>query len=415
MTPSTSKSEATGPGSVICSVPSRDVSRCSNYKMFKAVWISCVLLVSGCSVEPSSDHVALSRLIESHVRKDSPGLAVAVLDDGRVAFESTRGLANLDSKTSIDSDTQFYLASVSKQFTAMAVAILEARGLLRYDETLADIFSDLPPHLRGVTLDQLLRHTSGLGDYLADRSPPETNEEVLQSVRRSRKLLFPPGTKFRYSNTGYNLLATCVQTVSKQPFPDFMNKEIFAPLDMTNTLVCTLLGALDSSRAVGFRAKGAAFVSNDYALRTFGDGGIFSTLNDMKKWCRALEAHVLLKPEKQDQLFSYQALSSGEDSDYGRTWHYGGGWFVEDTAFGKCIHHSGGLAGFRTRVEWHPDLKIWVILLANRNDLGLDDLSRNVFEAYHPAASTEQTGSANRSQPVGHHTNQTSVSAGSGG
>jgi CubicO group peptidase (beta-lactamase class C family) len=358
--------------------------------MLKTLWISGVLLVSGCAVEPSPDHVALSRLIESRVHKDSPGLAVAVLDDGRVAFESTRGLANLDSKASITSDTQFYLASVSKQFTAMAVAILEARGLLRYDGTLADIFSDLPPHLRGVTLDQLLRHTSGLGDYLADPSPPQTNEEVLQRVRRSRKLLFPPGTEFRYSNTGYNLLATCVQTVSQQPFPDFVKKEIFAPLDMTNTLVCTSMGALDSAWAVGCRANGATFVSNDYALRTFGDGGIFSTLNDMKKWCRALEAHVLLKPEKQDQLFSYRALSSGKVSDYGRTWHYGRGWFVEDTAFGKCIHHSSGLAGFRARVEWHPDLKIWVILLANRNDLGLDGLSRNVFEAYHPAASTEQ-------------------------
>jgi len=380
--------------------------------MLKTFWISGALLVSDCGslcgVEASPDGVALSRLIESRVHEDSPGLAVAVLDDGRVAFESTRGLANVDSKVAITPDTQFYLASVSKQFTAMAVAILEDRGMLKYEGTLADIFSDLPPHLRGLTLDQLLRHTSGLGDYLGDPSPPQTNKEVLQRVRRSKALLFSPGTEFRYSNTGYNLLATSVQTVSRQPFPDFMKKEIFAPLDMTNTLVCTSLGALASARAVGYRTNGATFVAADYALRTFGDGGIFSTLNDMKKWCRALETHVLLKPAKQDQLFTYRALSSRKVSDYGRTWHYGRGWFVEDTAFGKCIHHSGALAGFRARVEWHPDLKICVILLANRTDLNLDALGREIFEAHGAAVSTERTGAANGRQPIRSGTNRTS-------
>jgi CubicO group peptidase (beta-lactamase class C family) len=387
--------------SIICSVSK--FSRGLNHNISKSLWISAGLVLSGCcllfAVEQSPERAALQQLIESRVHKDSPGLAVAVLDDGRVAFESTRGLANLDSKASITPDTQFYLASVSKQFTAMAVAILEDRGLLKYDGTLADIFSDLPPHLRGVTLDQLLRHTSGLGDYLADPSPPQTNEEVLQRVRRSKALLFPPGTEFRYSNTGYNLLATCVQTISRQPFPDFMKKEIFAPSGMTNTLVCTSLGALASARAVGYRTNGATFVTCDYALRTFGDGGIFSTLNDIKKWCWALETHLLLKPAKQDQLFTYRALSGGKASDYGKAWYYGRGWFVEDTAFGKCIHHSGALAGFRTRVEWHPDLKTWVILLANRGDLNLDVLGRELFEAHRAAGSTERTSPANGSQP----------------
>src|SRR5580765_1759445 len=124
--------------------------RNTGHNMLKTFWISGALLVSGCdslcAVERSPDGAALSRLIESRVHEDSPGLAVAVLDDGRVAFESTRGLANLDSKASITPDTQFYLASVSKQFTAMAVAILEDRGLLEYERTLEDIFSDLPPH-----------------------------------------------------------------------------------------------------------------------------------------------------------------------------------------------------------------------------------------------------------------------------
>ncbi len=355
--------------------------------MLKSFWISAGLLLSGCSslcaAERPPDSAALRQLIDTQAHDDTPGLAVAVLEAGQVACESTRGLANSDSKASITPDTQFYLASVSKPFTAMAIAILEDRGLLKFEDTLPTIFSDLPPHLREITLDQLLRHTSGLGDYLSDPFPPQTNEKVLQGARRSKELLFPPGTEHRYSNTGYNLLATCVQTVSHQPFPDFMKKEIFAPLGMANTLVCTSLSDLAENRAVGYCTNAGTFVTCDYALRTFGDGGIFSTLNDLKKWCRALETHALLKPARQEQLFTRTVLSGGKVVDYGR------GWFVSDTPSGRCIEHGGSLAGFKSRVVWYPELRLWIILLANRNDLSLDVLAQQIFKAHLAAGSTE--------------------------
>ena len=262
----------------------------------------------------------LREYIENCVSEGDPGLAVLVLDGGRVAFESTRGLANLWSKTPITPQTQFYLASVSKPFTAVAIAILEARGSLKYDDPLEKVFSDLPPHLRNITIDQLLQHTSGLGNYLADSSPPNTNEEVLERVRQGKELLFPPGTRFHYSNTGYNLLATCVQNISREKFPDFMKKEIFTPQNMTNTLVCTSLRELADTRAVGYRKTRSSFLPFDYSLETFGDGGIFSSLDDMKKWCLALESFAILKPANQEQLFIPRPLASGEKTDYGRGW-----------------------------------------------------------------------------------------------
>ncbi len=368
-----------------------------------------------CAAERSPDRMALRRLVEGRAREDTPGVAVAVLDGGRVAFESTRGLANLHSKAPIGLDTQFYLASVSKQFTAMAIAILEDRGLLQYEATLQASFRDLPSHLRTITVEQLLRHTSGLGDYLAEPSPPQTNEEVLQRVRQNKELLFAPGTEFRYSNTGYNLLASIVQITSRQSFADFMKQMLFTPAGMSNTLVCTSLNALGQERAVGYHAKGAfTFVTSDYPLRTFGDGGIFSTLNDLSGWCRALQQHLLLKPAKQDQFFIRRALSGGETPDDKSGWFYGRGWFVADTQLGKRIQHGGGLAGFRSMVVWYPDLKIWLILLANRDDINLEVLARQMFQAYYGVASPEPKGPANRSQPVRSETNHTSAAAGSG-
>lgn len=339
--------------------------------------------------------VELRELIESRVSGDAPGLAVVVIDTGRVAFENTRGLANLGSKTPITPQTQFYLASVSKPFTAIAITILVEQGLLKYEAPLEGILSDLPPHLRKITIDQLLHHTSGLGNYLAESSHPKTNDQVLQSLRESKELLFPPGTKFRYSNTGYNLLATCVQIVSRETFPDFMKKEIFTPQQMTNTLVCTSLGELAATRAVGYRKRGSSFLTFDYDLETYGDGGIFSNLEDMIKWCLALESFAILKPAVQNQLFIPRALPGGEVPDYGR------GWAIEETEVGKRIEHDGSLAGFRSLVAWYPNRKIWLILFANRDDLRLDVVSREIYKTYVAEKQARLVDAAEQDLPIG--------------
>ncbi len=380
--------------------------------VFKNFWIAGGLLLSvycsSLAAERPPDDAPLRQLLESHASEDTPGLAIAVLVDDRVAFEGTRGLANLESKAAIGPDTQFYLASLSKQFTSMAVALLEDRGVVKFDEALATVLSDLPAHLHGITLDQMLRHTAGFGDYLAGPFPPQSNEGVLEGVRRSKKLLFPPGTEHRYSNTGYNLLATCVQTASQKPYPDFMKKEIFAPLGMTNTQVCTSLKDLAGNRAVGYCTNAGTFTTCDYRLRTFGDGGIFSTLNDMKKWCRGLATYALLKPAKQEQLYTRTLLPNGKVVDYGR------GWGVSETESGKCIQHSGSLAGFRSKVVWYPNLKLWIILLANRSDLDLSGLAQQIFKVHLAAASTMPNAPAKVSQPNRPQTNRTSSAVGSG-
>jgi CubicO group peptidase (beta-lactamase class C family) len=337
------------------------------------IWL---LLFSGgtlCAAAPLLNRADLRQLIDNAAGENTPGLAVAVLKDGQIAFQRTRGLARMGSASPINSNTQFYLASLSKQFTSMAVAILEDRGLLGFDQALTNIFGDLPQQMHGITVDHLLRHTAGLGNYPFDQSRPDTNEEILQDVKRSKKLLFPPGTESRYSNIGYNILGTAVARVSGQPFPRFLSKEIFEPVCMTNTLVCTSLKALSAGRSVGYHKEKGKFEVSDYTFRTFGDGGIFSALNDMMAWCRAIEGHRLLKAEKQEQLFTPTILPGGKKFPYGR------GWALPETAFGKCFQHGGALVGFMSKIVWYPDSRIWIIILTNRDDLDLNDLARKIM------------------------------------
>jgi CubicO group peptidase (beta-lactamase class C family) len=325
--------------------------------------------VTFCAAAETNKNAQLRQLIDDAVGEDTPGLAMAVLQEGGVVFERTRGLACVKSKSRIGADTPFNLASVTKPFTAMAVALLEERGALRYEEALTNIFTGLPPHTHGITVDHLLRHTSGLGDYLQESPRAETNEEVLQGVRRSKKLLFAPGTDYLYSNTGYNLLASVVSQVSGQSYPMYMKKEIFEPLGMSNTWVNTSIEALPSTRAVGYQKQGDHFEVRDYDLTTFGDGAVYCTLNDMKAWCRALDTYRLLRKEKQEQLFTAAMLPGDKKKDYGRGWSLG--W----APWGLAIFHGGALDGFRSFICRDPRGNLWIVLLANRSDLNLMEIA----------------------------------------
>ena len=153
-----------------------------------------------------------------------------------------------------------------------------------------------------------------------------------------------------------------------------MRREIFKPLGMPHTLVCTDMKSLTANRAVGYASNKSHFAVSDYTLRTCGDGGIFSTLNDMTAWCVAIETHRLLKAEKQEQLFKPTILKGGREVTYAR------GWNVQDSPLGKYISHSGGLFGFRSQIAWCPASKIWVVILTNRDDYDVGALAMKIMK-----------------------------------
>src|SRR5215469_8173035 len=177
---------------------------------------------------------------------NDPGAAVLVVKNGKVLFERGYGVTDLKSLHKIDAHTNFRLASVTKQFTAMAIILLVHDGRLHYDDRLTDVFPDFPEYGRAITIRNLLNHTSGLQDYedLMPQSDPGLPVEqvqiqdagVLELLKKQRETKFKPGSKWEYSNSGYVLLGLAVQKVSGKSFPDFLRDRIFAPLRMNNTL-----------------------------------------------------------------------------------------------------------------------------------------------------------------------------------
>src|SRR5712672_2076753 len=239
----------------------------------------------------------------------SPGVAVLVRKDGHTVFERGYGVRELRSLAKIDEQTNFRLASCSKQFTAMSIMLLVHDGKLHYDDKLADVFPDFPAYGKTITIRNLLNHTAGLPDYedLMDAvkktkgqiwSPEKQihDAEVLQLLEKELYGQFAPGTKWEYSNSGYVVLGLIVAKISGKSFGEFLQERMFTPLKMNHTLVFEKGKNQATNRAYGHAEKEHAFVETDQSSTsaTQGDGGIYSNLEDLSKWDDALRNNNLL-------------------------------------------------------------------------------------------------------------------------
>jgi CubicO group peptidase (beta-lactamase class C family) len=347
---------------------------------------------------------ATAVLFENVTRADEPGLAVLVRKDGKTIFARGYGVRDLRSHERIDSSTSFRLASLTKQFTAMAVMLLVRDGKLRYDDALTDLFPAFPAYGTGITIRHLLTHTSGLPDYEGlmaaagkGRDPLWTAErqigdgEVLALLRGETKGRFAPGTSWAYSNSGYVLLGLIVGRVSGRPFGDFLRQRVFAPLDMSHTVAYEKGRHELERRAFGHAKDGAVFRRADRSptSATLGDGGVYSTLEDLAKWDEALRLNELLSPARTKPALTPARLedgsephwpseAGGDNLDPGRPVSYGFGWFLDPWRGRPRMWHHGSTTGFRTVIERFPDDRLTVVILSNREDFDLRALALEV-------------------------------------
>jgi CubicO group peptidase (beta-lactamase class C family) len=324
-----------------------------------------------------------------------PGCAVSVLSHGHTLLARGHGLTDVESGAPIGPSTNFRLASVSKQFTAMAIMLLVHDGRLTYSTTLADVLPGFPDYARHVTLRQLLNHTSGLPDYedLMDalkRAGGATysaehqiqDREVLQLLQQQPHLNFPSGTKWAYSNSGYVLLGLIVAKVSGQSFAQFLSERIFKPLNMRDTLVYVRGASVVSRRAFGHERTAAGFRRADQSATsaTQGDGGIYSNLDDLARWDGALETHRLLPVDAMQAAIEPVRLADGTQSRWpdqpdednlapGQPVAYGFGWFLDPYLGHGRMWHFGSTQGFRTAILRFPSDHVTVIVLCNRMDI----------------------------------------------
>jgi len=330
-------------------------------------------------------------LFSSLISAGEPGAAVLALKDGDVIFERGYGIADLKTRRRIDARTNFRLASVSKQFTAAAVMLLVRDGKLRYEDRLTDIFSDFPEYGRAITVCHLLNHTSGLPDYeelMPPADPKLPVEEVqikdggvLELLKGERSGKFAPGTKWFYSNSGYVLLGLIVEKVSGRRFSEFLRHRVFFPLQMTATVAYER--GLDDvpDRAFGHARDGGAWREADQSptSATLGDGGIYSSLSDLRKWDEALRRHTLLSKEEMRPALEPVRVPAGPPTEPdGTPAEYGFGWFLNPWKGRPRMWHYGETSGFRTAIQRFPEDRLTVIVLCNRADLDAGSLALQV-------------------------------------
>ncbi|EJL75886.1 penicillin-binding protein, beta-lactamase class C [Chryseobacterium populi] len=303
---------------------------------------------------------------------------VLIADKGKIIFEKSYGIADEKTGRLLNTKTTFELASVSKQFTALGIVLLQKQGKLNYDDKISKYIPELSFY-NEITIRNLLNHTSGLPDYMElfeknwDKSKFAVNDDIIKELAKYKPSLeFKPNQKFEYSNTGYALLGSIIESVSKKSFGDFLSEYIFKPLGMDHTLVYRSRYKPQSidNYALGYEAdnsgnkilpdsNGKEYYSY-YLDGIVGDGMVNSTLEDLFKWDRALYTNKLVDDNDKKLIFNDIITENGKKTTYGF------GWFVKNNdKYGKTVSHSGGWAGYASFIERHLDHDKTFIFLQN--------------------------------------------------
>lgn len=334
------------------------------------------LLVCGCTPRPDAsgdyrdfqvDQEELTDYVEQLTAHGFSG-AVLVMQSGQPFLSRGYGLADEASGSEVTDQTLFYLASVSKQFTAAAIVKLVEQGRLRVENALGDFFPQAPPDKTGITVHQLLTHTSGLVEYVGGVRDSVGRNEALATVL-SEPLRFAPGAEYGYSNGAYALLAMIAEEVSGLPFADYMRREIFEPADMSHTFLLGEAVPNGLSTAHGYsdgEDNGDFSAWSGPAWAHWGSGGVFSNLRDMARWERALNEDVVLSAASRDLLFTPYVEA--------RQAHYAYGWRIGNTDYaGPVIYHYGSEdVGMGAAYMRFTDSRATIIVLSNRAADGLD-------------------------------------------
>ena len=313
----------------------------------------------------------------------TPGASVAVIANGRMLLQKGYGLANLEYGIPIKPDTIFHVASVSKQFTAMAIVLLEQDHKLSVEDDIHEYLPELPDYGYKITIRNLLNHVSGIRDQwqtlglagwnLADVI---TQDQILRMLFRQKELNFPPGTRFLYSNGGFTLLAEIVTRVSGEPFPQFCSERIFTPLGMTHTHFHQDLTQLVPNRAYSYTPNGKGFAAAPLNYANVGATSLFTTAGDLALWLDNFRDPKVGGSAAIARMQERGVLLSGAKIDYG----FG----IEISTYRglRTIAHSGGDAGYRSEVLWFPEQQLGIAVVSNLGSFNPDQAARAVAALY---------------------------------
>ncbi|MBD2682267.1 MULTISPECIES: serine hydrolase [Nostoc] len=325
----------------------------------------------------------------------SPGFALAIIKDGKTVYKRGYGIADLEHNVTISPNSVFDIASTSKQFTAMCIALLARKGELSLDDEIQIYISEIPRYEYPITVRHLIHHTSGIRDYLTlmglagmrcENEYPEN--EIIGLIARQKELNFKPGEEHLYSNSGYFLLAEIVKRVSGESLAVFSDKHIFSPLGMKTTHFHDDFTRIVRNRAIGYSVRDESSFRIDMSIfDVVGDGGIYTTVEDLCIWDENFYQNKLggYGQDLIEEIITPGRLNSGEGIDYAFglvIGHYRGL---------ETISHSGGWMGYSSQMLRFPKQRFSVICLSNLGSAEPPELARKVADIYLVDDFTEQS------------------------
>jgi CubicO group peptidase (beta-lactamase class C family) len=324
-------------------------------------------------------------LLAPQIIPDGPGAAVVVIQKGKVIYHRCFGLASLEHKVPITHETVFNLASVAKQFTALAILMLEREGKLQLDDDIHKYFPELPDYGAEVTLHNLLHHTSGLWEYstmfryYGGHNPVDytSMEDVLTLLKGQDQLLFAPGSQWVYCNTNYALLGELVARVTGESLASWTNKNIFILLSMKSTFFRDDCNTVIPHGAGCYYKTGGVYKSNLSNSEVVGEGYLFSNIDDIVLWLDNFRLHTVGGDSLIGRMFKKSSLNDGSENFYG----YGLGVSEHDGRL--TIGHSGQTGSFMSMMIYVPEDEIGIAILANNGHIKAESLAYDILDIFY--------------------------------
>jgi len=316
----------------------------------------------------------IDQVFAPYDKTNTPGCALAIVQNGAVAYERGYGMADLENEVKITPATNFDIASTSKEFTAAIIMQLAAEGKLRLDDDIRKYVPEIPDYGTKITISQLLHHTSGLRDYtdllgfFGYNSEDLTGErEALMLLSRQKKLNFAPDTEYSYSNTGFFLLTVIARRATGKPFRDLVRERIFTPLGMTGSDIRDDHTRVQKNRATAYSPHGDSWGIDMSDWEQVGDGGVNTSAEDMAKWMTGGTRLI-------DSLNTFEKLTSGE------TPRYGAGLVFAKRAGHPIVFHNGAWAGYRSAIFMLPDDHFGTAILCNAGNSNPGNLGFQILD-----------------------------------
>jgi D-alanyl-D-alanine carboxypeptidase len=331
-----------------------------------------ILLISSPSTRSQTSAISSNSQLADSMDKvaadvykpQAPGAAIIVMKDGQVIFRRGYGIANLELNVPIRPEMVFRLASVTKQFTAVAIMLLVEQGKLSLQDDIKKFLPDYPTGERKITIENLLTHTSGVKEYTDKLWPTRMREDLrlerLIDVFKNEPLEFPPGTKQSYSNSNYILLGAVIEKASSTPYRQFVEDNIFKPLAMKHSYYEGIQEVIPD-RVAGYVKDSGAYFNAPYfsTNQLYAAGALCSSVDDLALWDAATYSEKLLKRGSWERIFTPYKLADGKMSDFGF------GWALSRFEGRTIASHTGGAPGFTAYVLRLPEDRVYVAILSN--------------------------------------------------